>query len=275
MLKTTILSQVLATNEVLGAMVLAANEVGDIEDDDRSNNKSKRIKPKPEKSAKSGNSKGKKLAKSKKPLKSGNSPNFGATKPGPSFLTPEARSAFNCLRLAFTEAPIFQHFDPECHIRIETDALGYAIGSVLSQLAFGTSSDGVVTKTDLGQWHSVAFFSRKMILIETRYETHNGEFLVIVKAFKTWRHYLEGCNHKFSPLRSTITSVVSWIRRTWALDKSARPKSSLNTISKSTIARVRQIWLQMFCWGFPREARMRKKSSELRMAKSFIVCKIH
>ena len=100
------------------------------------------------KSSKSGKSKGE---KSKKPPKSGNSPNFGATESGPSFLTPEARSAFNRLRLAFTEAPIFQYFDSECHIRIETDGSGYAIGEVLSQLGSGTSSDGVVTKTDLGQ----------------------------------------------------------------------------------------------------------------------------
>ena len=35
-----------------------------------------------------------------------------------------------------------------------------------------------------------------MILIETRYETHNGELLAIVEAFKTWRHYLESCKHE-------------------------------------------------------------------------------
>ena len=128
--------------------------------------------------------------------KSGNSPNFGAIEVGPSFLTPDAREAFNRLRLAFIEAPILWHFDPECHIWIETDALGYAIGGMLSQLASGTSPDGVVTKADLSQWHPVAFFSRKMIPAETRYETHNGELLAIVEAFKTWRHYLEGCKHE-------------------------------------------------------------------------------
>ena len=67
---------------------------------------------------------------------------------------------------------------------------------MLSQLASGTSPDGVVTKADLSQWHPVAFFSRKMIPAETRYETHNGELLAIVEAFKTWRHYLEGCKHE-------------------------------------------------------------------------------
>ena len=181
---------------MLGARVLAANEVGNVKSGDGMNDRLKRMKLKPEKSAKSGNSKGKKSAKSKKPSKSGNSPNFGTTELGASFLTPEARSAFNRLRLTFTKALILQHFNPEYHIRIETDASGYAINGMLSQLASGTSHDGVVTKTNLGQWHPVAFFSKKMILAETWYKTQDGELLAIVKDFKTWHHYLEGCKHE-------------------------------------------------------------------------------
>ena len=74
-----------------------------------------------------------KLSKSRKnSSKSGNSPNFGATETGLSFLIPEARSVFNRLRLAFTKAPILRHFNPKYHIRIETDALGYAIGGLLA-----------------------------------------------------------------------------------------------------------------------------------------------
>ena len=64
-------------------------------------------------SKKSGKPKGQKTSKSRKSSKSGknssksgNSPNFGATESGPSFLTPEAKSSFNRLRLAFTKAPI-------------------------------------------------------------------------------------------------------------------------------------------------------------------------
>ena len=101
------------------------------------------------------------------------------------FLTPAAKIAFAQLKQAFTEAPILRHFDPERHIRLETDASGYAIGGVLSQLDIET-----------GQWHPVAYFSRKMIPAETRYETHDGELLAIVEAFKNWRHYLEGCKHE-------------------------------------------------------------------------------
>ena len=142
------------------------------------------------------NSKCKNSANSKKPSKSGNSPNFDAKEAGPNFLTPKARATFNRLQLAFTKAPILWHFEPKCHIWIETDTFGYAIGGVLSQLASETSPDEVVTKAELSYWHPVAFFSKKMIPTETRYKTHNGELLAIVEAFHTWRHYLEGCKYE-------------------------------------------------------------------------------
>ena len=91
------------------------------------------------------------------------------------FLTLGARKAFTKLRQAFIIAPILQHFELKCYIWVKTDASGYAISGVLSQLI----SD------DLGRWHPIAFFSRKIIPAETRYETHNSELLAIVKVFKT------------------------------------------------------------------------------------------
>ncbi len=78
---------------------------------------------------------------------------------------------------------------------------------------------------DLGQWHLVAFFSRKMIPAETQYETHDGELLAIVEAFKTWRHYLEGCKHKvlvltdhnnfdrFMDMKSLSSRQVRWAQK--------------------------------------------------------------
>ncbi len=103
-----------------------------------------------------------------------------------SFLTANARKAFTKLRQVFVKAPILNHFDPERHIRIETDASGYVIGRILSQL----------TLDDLGRWHPVAFFFRKMIPAKTWYKTHDGKLLAIIEAFKTWRYDLEGCKHK-------------------------------------------------------------------------------
>ena len=102
------------------------------------------------------------------------------------YLTPSAKRAFTQLRQAFTKAPILQHFDLECYIWIETDASGYAIGGVLSQL----------TLNNLGQWYLIVFYSQKIIPVETQYKTHDGKLFAIVEAFKTWRHYLEDCKHK-------------------------------------------------------------------------------
>ena len=98
------------------------------------------------------------------------------------FLISGAKLAFTELRQAFLKALIFQHFDREHYIRIETDSSGYAICGILSQL----------TSDNLGQWHPVAFFFQKMIPAETKYKTHDSKLLAIVEAFKIWRHYLEG-----------------------------------------------------------------------------------
>ena len=102
------------------------------------------------------------------------------------FLTTGAKLAFTKLRQAFLKAPILYHFDPECHIRIEMDASGYAIGGFLIHL----------TSDDSGQWHPVAFFSCKIILAKTRYKTHDGKLLAIIEVFKIKKHYLEGFLHE-------------------------------------------------------------------------------
>ena len=131
------------------------------------------------------------LSKSKKSknAKSGIQMHIGATEE-PTFLPPNAREAFNQLKQAFTKAPIFQHFDPKCHIQIKPNTSGYIIGRILSQLTFDHLT------FNQGQWHLVVYFLRKMISAETNYQTHDSEFLAIIKAFKTWYHYLENYKHK-------------------------------------------------------------------------------
>ena len=74
-----------------------------------------------------------------------------AKKNGPSFQTSNARITFNYFWLVFTKALILQHFNLKYHIWIKTNALSYAIGSMLSQLAFKTRLDKVVIKNNLNQ----------------------------------------------------------------------------------------------------------------------------
>lgn len=97
--------------------------------------------------------------------------------------TTAAQKAFTWLKQAFCSSQILAHFDPRMRIRIETDASQFAIAAILSQLQ------------EDGQWRPVAFWSRKLIPAETRYETHDQELLAIVAAFKQWRHYLEGSTY--------------------------------------------------------------------------------
>ncbi len=54
----------------------------------------------------------------------------------------------------------------------------------------------ISSKSEIGQWHLVAFFSQKMIPAKTRYKTHDQELLAIVEVFKTWCYYLEGCKYE-------------------------------------------------------------------------------
>lgn len=90
--------------------------------------------------------------------------------------------AFSQIKAAFQQAPLLRHFDPNLPLRLETDASGFAVAAILSQL-FGS------------EWHPIAFWSRKMIPAETRYEVHDQELLAVAEAFKVWRQYFHGAQH--------------------------------------------------------------------------------
>ena len=135
-----------------------------------------------------------KSAKSKSWTKSGHLGNSNNSEK-PEFLIPKAKKAFNYLRQASTKALIFRPFNLEWHIRIETDASGYTIKEVPSQLTQNQMTlDGTIRSNI--DWHSIAYFSKKMIPAETWYETYNSELLAIFEIFKIWQHYLEGCKYK-------------------------------------------------------------------------------
>ena len=53
---------------------------------------------------------------------------------GLGFFTPKARLTSTKLKQAFIKPLILYHFHLDCHIYIQSDVLGYAIGEILSQL---------------------------------------------------------------------------------------------------------------------------------------------
>jgi len=92
----------------------------------------------------------------------------------------ECRKSFETLKKAFTTAPILTHWMPDVPLIVETDALDYAIAGILSIVC----PDSEI--------RPVAFYSRTLTPPELNYDTHDKELLAIHKAFRTWRHYLEG-----------------------------------------------------------------------------------
>jgi len=94
---------------------------------------------------------------------------------------------------------------------METDALDYALATILS----------IVNKEN--EVYLVAFYSYTFTMAELNFDTHDKELLAIFKAFKIWRHYLEGLvypidvvtNYKNLEYFST-TKVLTWIQAQWS-----------------------------------------------------------
>jgi len=64
-------------------------------------------------------------------------------------------------------------------IRVETDILDFILGVYLLQ----KHTDKI--------WHPVAYYSKKLILLELNYNIYNKELLSIVAALKKWRVFLQ------------------------------------------------------------------------------------
>ena len=94
-------------------------------------------------------------------------------------------TTFKKLIRIFIEIFMLIHFDSNNQIIIEIDVFIFAIAKVIFQFV---KSFHIESQT---QWHSIVFFSRKMIFVEIKYSTHDQKLLVIVKNFKQWRHYLK------------------------------------------------------------------------------------
>ena len=49
-----------------------------------------------------------------------------------------------------------------------------------------------------GQFHPIAYRSRKFFAIEINYEIHDKKLLAIVNAFEEWRHLFEGAQYVYT-----------------------------------------------------------------------------
>ena len=81
----------------------------------------------------------------------------------------EHQWAFQELKDKITSQPVLSLLKREGKFRVKTNALGYAIGGVLSQ-------------EQEGKWKLIAFLSRTMQQVERNYEIYDKELLAIVEA---------------------------------------------------------------------------------------------
>ena len=88
------------------------------------------------------------------------------------------------MKTCFTTTPVLAYPDNDCQFRLETDALDFATGAVLS-----------IQKDD--KWHPIAFSSHAMSPEERNYPVADKEMLSVIRSLEQWRHYLEGAKHEF------------------------------------------------------------------------------
>jgi hypothetical protein len=86
----------------------------------------------------------------------------------------------NALKEALKVAPVMMQPNQNKEFFLKTDASGFATGAVLSQ------------KDEAGKLHPVAFLSKSLNPAERNYNIFNKELLAIIRAFKEWRHLLQG-----------------------------------------------------------------------------------
>ena len=89
-------------------------------------------------------------------------------------------NAFNSLKKTFTSAPILTYWISDAQLIMETDALDYALTTILS----------IVNEEN--EVYLVAFHSCTFTVAKLSYNMHDKKLLAIFEAFKIWQHYLEG-----------------------------------------------------------------------------------
>ncbi|QRW23855.1 Retrotransposable element Tf2 protein [Rhizoctonia solani] len=94
----------------------------------------------------------------------------------------QEEEVFQELKTLVTRSPVLIHSNPALPYYLETDALGVAMGAILSQ----RGSDN--------RLHPIAYMSKSFSGAKANYNTHDKELLAIIKALEEWRIFLEATN---------------------------------------------------------------------------------
>jgi RNase H-like domain found in reverse transcriptase len=127
------------------------------------------------------------------------------------------QASFLTLKQAFISAPVLTHYKPSCLLVIETGTSDYALAAILSQVKPNE------------EIHLVTYLSQTFSDTKLNYDTHDKELMAIYKAFKAWRHYLEGTEVPIDVV--TDHKNLEYFCTTWILSR-------------------RQAWWSTFLSGF-------------------------
>ena len=105
------------------------------------------------------------------------------------------QQAFDQLKEALTTAPVLMAPDPRAPYVISTDASGFAIGGVLSQV-------------QEGEERVVSYESRRLNKVERNYPTHDRELLAVMEMLKRWRHYIQNGHRTVIFTDNTATKYI-------------------------------------------------------------------
>uniref|UniRef100_A0A183CQC9 RNA-directed DNA polymerase n=1 Tax=Globodera pallida TaxID=36090 RepID=A0A183CQC9_GLOPA len=94
--------------------------------------------------------------------------------------TEKTQTSFEALKGYLTSAPLLIQPDTTEQFFVECDASDFATGTILSQ------------KNSEGKLCPVAYLSKSLSPAERNYDIFDKELLAIIRAFKEWRHLLEG-----------------------------------------------------------------------------------
>ena len=90
------------------------------------------------------------------------------------------QNSFDTLKSLFLSKPVLHLPDLAAPFAIATDASKYASGAILLQ----TDSNG--------EWHLCSYLSQSFSPAERNYDIYNRELLAVIRALKSWWHYLHG-----------------------------------------------------------------------------------
>jgi len=99
--------------------------------------------------------------------------------------TEKQEKVFKELKEQFTKELVLAAPDIDKKMRMEVNALNYAMGGVLSM------------ECEDRLWRPVAFLSKSLNGTERNYKIHDKEMLAIIWGLESWRHLLEEVQSKF------------------------------------------------------------------------------